>query len=261
MLRFIRRRRRRPVRRFNRRGRPTLRKLARKIQRVSVRDRPVYRIYDDFNADQAIKGVLFDQYSLTTTAQYKYLGLTKANLLADIAQNEMGQGLNEGDFSGNVIKCISLTIRGQIYNIGTLADDFTNVVRLIWFWDDQSTVFNGTDYIPNEPQQTYPILATYPGADAQAGVGSVFSFYNPVTVGKGRRFKILSDRTYTLSAAGTSVHIVRQKLRLRGKMMTWVNPLNGVQAPETNIGCMMLSDSSAAPNPVFTFSLRLCYTN
>jgi len=251
-------------RRFKKRGgfkrafRPTVRKLAKKINRVAKIDRPEYHVFDDNLNDNTVSGNFGIQVGIG--ASYKYFGLPLGAGASTL--NIFGtQGNQEGDSRGNHCRIVSFTIRGNIYLspvLGTV--DFNNVVRIIWLWDKEAAYFPTlATWSNNFPGNNNSPLGQYLGIAPQATQPTVYSGYNVSMVGRGKRFQVLSDKSYRLSSNGQSNKNINQKLRVR-KDMGIPYALSSGAVITTNLLCMLISDSYIAPAPIVTFNIRACYT-
>lgn len=237
--------------------RPNVRTLSRKITRVAKRDAPRYYVCDDVLSDTA--GLI----TVSTTMKYRYFGLYFGAGATDT--NFFGtQGNNEGDIRGNAVRVHSLTVRGTVFLQSTTlfpTPDYTNIVRVIWFWDRDAASYKGGVVNNNFPLDTDNLLLYYNGTPTTAaGNGSCNGFYNIQNVGRGKRFQILADNRYSLCASGVTQRLIYHKLKLGGRSMGVPLAAPGGAALAQNVGCMMISDSLIGPFPAVTWNMRMCYS-
>jgi len=172
----------------------------------------------------------------------------------------MNAGLLEGDIRGNNIRLVSVTIRGYA-NLPAVTPDVSNYIRMIVYWDSGWANPTNTNANLNIPGQYNGLLGAYTGSGstAAATIGpTVFSGYNVSTIGgSGKRYKVLWERTMTLSATGKQMVTFHKKIKLNKQLGFTQATLGYVNQC---IGVFMISDSNILPNPYIGYSARICYT-
>jgi len=231
--------------------------LRKKIQRVERECRPDYKVFDDIYSDSAFNTAII----ISNLPVYRYYGLPFG--ATGSATNTFGAALSvAGGTQSYTPKFHSFTIRGEVGLQSNYLLQGANV-RLIWYWDsDAAFLDSGGLPVNNFPQTHTSILAVQTATTQTAPAnGGIYTGYNPVTVGKGKRYRILSDKVYSLSNSGKNNFQVRLKLKVRKTVgMAQVPALAPVLSQ--NLGLCLVSDVPGGQTswPYFTFSNRLCYS-
>jgi len=231
--------------------------LDRRISRVARESKRVDYVCDDFLNDYNYLPYT-QAVDVDHAWSYKYWGLPWST--AATTASLLNAGLQEGDVRGSKIFMKSITVRGVIGMQSAIpaTDDATNVVRIIALWDSDAASYSAGSVANNFPSvYTHPV-AYFNGAATNPTIASVFGGFNPVYVGKGKRYsKVLFDKTYCLSRTGNQLLQFRAKIKIH----KWAGMANtsGNGCLSQNVIFGFCSDSGLAPNPYIAFAARLCY--
>lgn len=133
-------------------------------------------------------------------------------------------------------------LQGISYNFSMVHGDTTNLFRVIIFrWNIPTSLANPTaNTILDIVGSTNAPLANY-----------VKDFR------RQRRYTILFDRTYSVSADGRPVFNKHLYIKLRNQLAFEASGTTG----RGHIFSLVISDSGAAPNPAFNWASKLLYTD
>jgi len=234
----------------------SVKSLSRKINKVAKQNALQYHVSDDVSNDGTVAGGL--TITVVNSPLYKFAMLPYASTATTPCK--LFQGTDEGEFLGNSLHCVSVSVKGTWFQPSSLtAADQTNQCRMIFFWDKSAA--NGTTWrFPNSPVDQNIVAAFIAGSNPNApSTGLVNSFYNPVSVGKDKRIQILKDVRVALTAQGSNA--IRQfayKFKIN-KKVTFSNATGTGSFPNQWFGLCVMSDSSANPSPQFNVNIRMCY--
>lgn len=213
---------------------------------MARKDKPNYYVIDDWT------NTVGTAIQVSPTLIYKFFGLpfTASATTPNIWGN---QGNMQGDTRGNQARMISCTVRGNVK-----IDDAASVdaiVRIVALWDHEAAYISSGTWYNNFPSTGASPLAKFNGTTVTPTSGTVFSGFNPVNVGKGKRFQVLMDRTFVLSYGGTSNRPFHHKFRVN---KTAGFPAAGVVA--NNILFCFIGDQPGPSNlPDVIMEARVCY--
>ncbi len=178
----------------------------------------------------------FVRKSIKNRQEMKFLTTNFSGVITDgsviLHLNPVPQGDTENERNGNRIKS-----QGWEYRVSTIVNDSTNLVRIIIFQDKSS---NGI--VP----QLSNLLE---GSD-------VLSMYDDTNV--PGRFRILSDRTVTLSTNGDNQV---QFIHRTGKLTSVATFNDLLTVPHQNSVFMLLISDSAISGPLTEIIARYTYTD
>lgn len=234
-------------------------KVAKTALKIARASRPQVYVCDDLTNDGSY---LFAgptaTFSVNNTWIYKWWGLILGATASD--PSLLNQGLMEGDVRGNEIRMLSMQVRGQVYlsdNI-LVTPDRSNAVRIMAYWDRSASKYNG-GVVNNITFPAEEPIATFTGVNSQAGLGSIFSNLNPVSVGKGKRFSVLFDKVFQLCIQGKDGIHFEFTLPLNRK--AGLSNAAGISSClSQNVMFAFCSDSTTAPAPLISLNARLRYT-
>jgi len=229
-------------------GMKTLKKTVKRI----ARQLPEMQYYDDNQNDVGITSAM--QIPNTTFGSFKALGILFGS--GGPAWLGMGQGSQTGDIRGSFIRAHFLELRGEVYLNG-ISPDANNIVRVAVFWDNEFLTQSGTVQYPNVGNQC--LTGGFNGASSLPNITSLHSSFNPQAVGRGKRFQILKEKYFVLSATGQQSNFFHWKIPLKGRKMQYQGGTNNCF--QQSLSLYMNSDSVLPADPQVNVNMRLAYTS